>query len=141
MTTPWGIELKEDIILVVDHDVLVIVSHDDLNGTFLFFGDRLRLDTWVDLAIQEVLDKSADIVMGDLLGLIIWEFLVFHSLLDREGWPFAVFEIQVACVSAKSLCVNGGKVDGTLVPLRERFQDICELAALLGRLSEDVCEW
>ena len=41
VTAPGGVEFEEDVVFVVYNDVFVVVGHDHLNGTFLFFGNGL----------------------------------------------------------------------------------------------------
>ena len=41
VTAPRGVEFEEDVVFVVYYDVVVVVCHDHLNGTFLFFGNGL----------------------------------------------------------------------------------------------------
>jgi hypothetical protein len=41
MSTPWGIELHQDILVVVDYKVLEGVGNDNGHRTLLLVGDRL----------------------------------------------------------------------------------------------------
>lgn len=138
VTAPGGIELEKNIIVIVQNDLLVIVGDDNLDRAFLLLRNRLRLDTRVDLAINEVLDECANIVVCKLLILVKGELLVLDSLLDGKSWPFAVFEVQVTSVCAKGLGVNGGEADDPLVLLCERLEFSGQFSALLWSLCEYV---
>ena len=117
VTTPWGIEFKQNIVLVIDDNILVVVRDNDLHGTLLLFGDGLRFDARFDLAVDEVLDESANVIMGNLLRLVVWIFLILGGLLDREGRPFALRQVQVGCVGAECFRIDGGEIHSALVSL------------------------
>ena len=131
VTAPGGIELEQNIILVIQNNLLVVIGHNDLNRALLLLWDWLRLDAGVNLAVNEVLDKCADIVMCDFLVLVIGKFLILDSLLDSESWPFAIFEVEVTSVCAERLGVNGGEADDTLVLLCQRLKFSGQFSALL----------
>ena len=116
------------------------MGHNDLNRSFLFLGNGLRFDTCFDFAVDEVLNKCADIVMGDLLRLIVRELLVLDGLLDGKGRPLALFQVQVPGVGTEGFGVDSGEVECTLVSLREWLQSLCELFALFRCLGENVGE-
>ena len=65
VTAPWGVELEENIILVVNHDVLVVVCNDNLDRPCLLFGNRFGLDAGFDLAVDEFLNKRGNLIMRD----------------------------------------------------------------------------
>ena len=71
------------------------MRNHNLHGPFLFLGNWLRLDAWLDLAVKEALHKGANVLLRDLLLLVIGELLVLDDLLDGEGGPFAVLQIEV----------------------------------------------
>jgi hypothetical protein len=121
VTTPRGIEFHQDVLVVVDDDIIVIMCHNDRDWTLLLLGDGLRLDTGLDLAIEKVGHEFTNLFLGDLLGLVEGEFLVFDCFLNRKGRPGADFQIQVASVGTKRLCINGSEVDFTLELLGERL--------------------
>lgn len=123
MTTPWGIVFHEYVLCIVHDDLVVVVRYHDLNGAFLRFGNRLRLDARLDLAIHKVLNEFGDVVVGELLALVKGELLVLDRFLDGESGPFISLQVEVAGVGAESLCVNSGKADDALVLLRQRFED------------------
>ncbi len=140
MATPWGVEFKEDVVFVVDYNILVVVGDDDLDGSGLFLGDRLGFDAGVDLAVDEVLDEGADLVVRDFFGLAKGVFGVFDGVLDGEGGPFALFKVQISGVGAERFGVNGREVDDTLVLLGDWLQGLCEFCALLRGFGENIGE-
>lgn len=91
------------------------MRHDDLDVTFLFFGDGLGFDAGFHLAVDEILDECGHVVVGEFFALIKGEFLVLHRLLDGEGGPFVDFEIQVAGVGAEAFGVDGCEAEGSFV--------------------------
>lgn len=87
--------------IVFHDDFLVVVGYDDLDWTFLLLWDRLGLDTWFHLAVNEILDESSNVVVSDLLALVVGEFLVLNGLLDSECGPLVDLQVQVASVCAE----------------------------------------
>jgi len=140
VSTPWGIELEENIIVVVENDIFVVVGYDNLDRAFLLLRNGLGLDARIDLAVEETLDEMANIIMSDLLGLIEGEFLILLSLLDGERGPFAILQVEVLGVGAKGLGVDGGEVDRTLVFLSQGLEFFSDLGPLLFSFSEDIGE-
>lgn len=138
MTTPWGVELQKNVLVFVHDDIFIIVGYNDLDGAFLLLGDRLRLDTRLNLAVNKVLNESSDILRGQLLALVVGVFLILDGLLDRKSGPFVDFEIQVAGVSAKGFGINGCEADSTLVLLCNWLELGRELFTLLWGFGEDV---
>lgn len=138
VTAPGGIKLKQNIVVVVQNNFLIVVGDNDLDRALLLLWNRLRLDAGVNLAVNEVLDKCADLVVCDFLFLVEGEFLILDSLLDSESWPFAIFEVEVASVCAERLGVNGGEADDTLVLLCQRLEFSGQFSALLWGLREDI---
>jgi hypothetical protein len=129
VAAPWGVELEENVFLVVDNDVLVVLGHNNSDGTLLFFGDRLALDGWLDLAGNKVIDECADVLGADVLdGALLGEreFEVLGDVLDSKSGPAADLEVEVACVLAESFGVNGGEVDLALVRFSNRLQVLGE---------------
>ena len=140
MTAPWGIEFKEDVILVFDDHILVIMRDNDLDGPFLLLRNGLRLDAGLDLAVNEVLDEFADFVVCDLAFLAEGEFGVLDCVLDGKGGPFSILKIQVASVCAEGFGIDCSEIDRSLVLLGEGLQCRCEFCALFGCFGEDVGE-
>jgi hypothetical protein len=138
VTAPGSVELDEDVLVVVDDDVLVVLGDNGGDGAVLGLGDGLRLDAGVDLAGEEVVDESANVLLGDLLVLVVRELLVLGGALDSERGPLAGLEVEVTSVLAERLGVNGSEVDGALVLECEGLQLLGEVVTLLLSLSEDV---
>jgi hypothetical protein len=143
VSAPRGVELDENILLVVDDEVLVALG-DDHGGTgLLLLGDGLALDAGLDLAGDKVLNERADSLFGDVLGsalLGVGELLVLGDVLDGERGPGADLEVQVAGVLAESGSVDGSEVDLSAVLLGDRLEVSGESLTLLGGLGEDVGE-
>lgn len=140
VTAPWGVVFEKNIVLIVQNDLFVVVGHDDLNGTLLFLRNRLRLDARVNLAVNEVLHECANIIVCKLLVLVKRKFLVLDGLLDGEGGPLAVFEVQIASVCAEGLSVDGSEAEDSLVFLCKGLELSGQLSALLRGFSKDVSE-
>ena len=122
MPTPWGVKLYEHVFIVVDDNILVIMSDYDLDRAFLFFWDRLGLDARFNFAVNKVLNEFSNIIMSELFLLVVWKFLILHSLLDSKGRPFVGFEVEIGSVSAECLSINGSKADNALVFLCKRLK-------------------
>lgn len=101
VTAPWGIELEENIMVIVHNNVLVIVGYNNLHWAFLLLGNRLGLDAWVNLAVNEVLDEFADVIVGDLHVLVERKLLVLDGLLNGKRGPLVDFEVQITSVCAE----------------------------------------
>ena len=91
MTAPRGVELEEYVFVVVHNDVFVVVGYNNLNGAFLLLWDRLRLDAWLDLSIDEILDERTNVFLGELLSLVERVLLILDGFLDGESRPLANF--------------------------------------------------
>jgi len=143
VSAPGGVELEENVLVVVDDEVLVALG-DDHGGTgLLLFGNRLALDAGLDLATNELLNESADSLLADVLsGTLLGEgvLLVLGDVLDSERGPGANLEVEVAGVLAESGSVDGSEVDLSAVLLSDGLQVGGERLALLGGLGEDVGE-
>ena len=140
MAAPWGIEFDENIFVFFDHDLVVVLGDDNGDRPFLLLGNGLRLDAWLHLAINKVLNEATNIGLGQLLALVKWKFLVLDGLLDGERGPLVNFQIQVAGVSAESFGVNSSKADRTLVLFSQGLQGRSEFRAFFRSLSEDIRE-
>lgn len=116
------------------------MRHDDLDAAFLLLGDGLALHARGDLAVDKVLDESADFVVRDLLALVEGEFLVFDRFLDGESGPLVGLEVEITCVGAKGFGIDGGEIDLAFVLLRDGLQSLGERFALFGGLCEDVAK-
>lgn len=140
VSTPWGVKFDENIMIILQNDLFVIVGYNDLNGALLLLGNGLRLDAWANLAIYEVLNEFANIIMCYLLVLVEGELLVLDGLLDCKCGPLVNLEVQIASVCAESLSVNCRKADGSFVLLSERLEGLRQFSALLWGFSEDIGE-
>lgn len=115
VSAPRRIEFKKYILLVVNDNVIVVMRHNNLDGAFLLLGDGLRLDAWLNFAVDKVLDEFSNVVVSNLLGLVIGEFQVFHGFLNRKGGEFVGFKVQVSGVGTEGFGVNDSKVHFALV--------------------------
>lgn len=138
MSTPRGVELQENVLLVVDHQLLVSMGDNDGDRTLLLLGDGLRLDAGLDLAVQDILDELADLLGIDLLGLVVRVLGLLDGVLDGEGRELLRVQVQVVSVSAECLSIDGSNVDSAAVLLRNGLEFLSELLALLGGIGEDV---
>jgi hypothetical protein len=118
MTTPWSVELNQNIFVIVKDNIVVVLRDNNGHWSFLLLWDRLRLDTGLDLAINIILDKLAHVLFGDF-GSAEWELLVFDSVLNGEGRPLAHLKVQVSGVCAKCFGINCRKVNFALEFLRQ----------------------
>lgn len=140
VAAPGCVELDQDVLLIVQDDVFVVVRDDDLDGPFLSFWNRLRLDAGRDLAGQKVVDELADALFGELGALIEGELLVLDGLLDGEGGPLGGVEVEVLAVLAEGFGVDRGEVDLALVFLGNGLELFGEGFALFRGFGEDVGE-
>jgi hypothetical protein len=143
VSAPGGVEFNQNVLLVVDHEVLVALGDDDSGTGLLLLGDGLALDAGLDLAGDEVVNERADSLLADVLGstlLGVGELLVLGDVLDGERGPGADLEVEVAGVLAESGSVDGSEVDLSAVLLGDRLEVGGERLTLLGGLGEDVGE-
>lgn len=140
VTAPWCVELEKNILVVVKDEVVVVVGNDNGDRALLLLWDGLGLDAGLDLSGNEVINKLANVLSGNLLGLLVGELLVLVRLLDGEGGPLANLEVEVAGVLAEGLGVDGSEVDHALVFGSDGFKFLSKLLALLRSLSKDVSE-
>ena len=140
VAAPRGIELKEDILLIVLDNLIVVMRHHDRDRAVLLLGHGLALDARLDLAGHVFVDKRTHVLLRELLGLVEGELLVLGHVLDGEGGPLVDLEVQVAGVGAEGAGVDGGEVDLALVLLGDGLQGVGQLLALLSGRGEDVCQ-
>jgi hypothetical protein len=143
VSAPGGVEFNKNVLLVVDHEVLVALGDDDSGTGLLLLGDGLALDAGLDLAGDEVVNERADSLLADVLGstlLGVGELLVLGDVLDGERGPAADLEVEVAGMLPESGSVDGSEVDLSAVLLGDRLEVGGERLTLLGGLGEDVGE-
>ena len=93
MTAPWSIELQKHILVIIHHNLLVVVGNNNMNRSILRCGNRFRLHARLNLTSNNTLNEVANILLGDLLGLIIRELLILDRLLDSKGGELVCFKI------------------------------------------------
>ena len=59
--------------------------------------------------------------MRDLLALVEGEFLVFDGFLNGKSGPLVGLKVEITCVSAKSLGVDGSQIELAFVLLGDGF--------------------
>ena len=138
MAAPWGIKFHEDIFLIVYNDLVIIMSDNHLNRSFLRLGDGLRFDAWLDFTVDKILNEFSHIIMGELLALIKGEFLILDGFLNSKSREFVSLQVEIAGMSAKGFGINDSKVDFALVFDGQRLESLGQLGALLGSFGEDV---
>lgn len=140
VTAPGGVELNQDILLVIKDNLLVVLGNDNSDGTVVGLRDGLGLDAGLHLAGRELLNELGDVIVGDLLLLVKGELLVLDGLLDGERGELVGGEVEVAGVSTERLGVDGSEVDLAAVLLSDGLQGGAKFLTLLGGLGEDVGE-
>lgn len=140
VSTPWGVEFEENVLVVIDDNILVGVSHHDCDGSFLGFRNRLRLDAGLNLAIKNILNELPDFFGIEFPGLVVRVLGVLLRILDSESGECLRVKVEVSGVGTEHLGINCGDVDGSLVLLSNGLEVLCILITLLLGLSEDVCQ-
>ena len=69
VAAPWGVELNEDIVVVVNDELSELLADEDLHGLGVVSRDILRLEEGLEGAALEVLDELSQGVDSDALGL------------------------------------------------------------------------
>jgi hypothetical protein len=141
VTAPWGIELNQDVLLVIEDNLIVVLGNDNGNWSILAFWNGLRFDAGLNSTRHKVVNKLSDILGAKLLGLVERELLVLDSLLDSKCGPLANLKVEVSAVLAKGLGVNGSKVDLALVFLSDWLELLRQGFTLFWGFGEDVGEW
>ena len=139
VAAPWGVEFQENILVFVD-DFLVVVRYDDLDAALLLLRNGLALDTWCNLAVDKVLDESADIVMCKFLALVKREFLVLDGLLDGEGGPFVDLKVEVSGMGTERFGVDCSQIDFALEFLSDGLEGFRQGFTLFRGFGEDIAE-
>lgn len=140
VTTPGGVKLDQNILLIVDNNVLIVVCNNGSHRSIVLFGYGLRLDARLNLTSQEIVNKLANMLLGELSALLERELLILGCVLNGESGPFTDFEVQILCMLTKSLCVDGGNVDLSLMLCGNGLECLCQFFTLLRSFSEDVGE-
>lgn len=117
------------------------MGYNDGDGAIVLLGNRLALDARLNLTINKVLGKFANVLGIKLLVLGIGEFLVLLNFLDGKGGELVGLEVQVAGVSSESLGIDSSDVDLTLVLFSNWLQLQGKGVTLLRSLSEYVGQW
>lgn len=138
MSTPRGIELNENVLLVIVDKLIVVLSNENSDGTVLALGDGLGLDARLNLALKDVVDKCSNGLLGDLLVLIEGILLAVVDVLDSESGELITDEVEVVGMRTESLSVDGSDIDLALVLLGDRPEHSSELIALFLGLGEQV---
>ena len=138
VAAPWGIKLNENILVVVDDNLLEVVRHNDGHRSLLLLRNGLALHARLDLAVDEVLDESANSLLGQFLALIERIFAVLDDILDGKGRELVGLKIEVAGVLTKIFSVDCRHVDNSLVLFGDGLQRFRQTFALFGSLGEDV---
>jgi len=138
---PRSIEFNEDILLVIKNNLVVVVGNNDGDWAVLVLWGWLRLDAWLEGSRCELLNKFADLLGCDLLGLVEWVFLVLAGVLNGKCGPLANLEVQVCGVLTERLGVNGSEVDLSTVLLSNGLDFLGEFLALILSLSEEIGKW
>ena len=121
MAAPWSIELQQNVLGVIQHNIIIIMRHNHLDRTILRLWDGFRLDAGFDLAVHKVLNEGADGLLGDLFALVKGKLLVLDCLLNGKSRPL-LLKVEVTSVSTKGFRIDSGKVDYPLVLLGDRLQ-------------------
>ena len=138
VTAPRGVEFEKNIVIVIQNNFLVVVGYHDLNRALLLLWNRLRLDAGVNLALNKLLDESANLVVRNFLVLVKGEFLVLDSLLDSKCGPFAIFEVEVTSVCTECLGINGSEAEDPLMLLCQWLEFNCQFSPLFWGFREYV---
>jgi hypothetical protein len=143
VSTPGSVELKKNVLVVVDNEILVALGDNNSCAGLLLLGNGLALDAGLNLALDELLNEranslGAEVLDGTLLG--VGELLVLGDVLDGECGPGASLKVEVTGVLAESGSVDGSEVDLSAVLLSDGLQVGGERLTLLGSLGEDVGE-
>jgi hypothetical protein len=140
VTAPGSVELKEDILIIVDDDLLVVAAHDNGDGALLGLGNGLRLDARVNLSVKDVLNELADILGVNLLGLIVRVLGILAGILDRESRELLGLKVEVSCVGAEELGIEGDNVNSSAVLLSDGTEISGKLLPLLRCLGKDISQ-
>lgn len=141
MAAPGGIELHENVLIIIDDQIGVGVSNNNSYRAFLSLRNGLGLNTGVNLAIENVLNELANFLSINLLGLIPRELGVLSGILDSEGREFLRVEVEIGSMGTKQLGVESSKVDLSTVLFSEGLEVSSKLLALLSGISEDIGQW
>jgi hypothetical protein len=137
---PRSVKLYQDVLFVIENNVLVVVCDNNGDWAILRLGNRLRLDAWLGVTRAKLVNKVADALGSDFLGLVKRVFFVLDSVLNGKGRPLVDLEVEVAGVLAKGLGVNSGEIDLGAVLFGDSLEFLGESRALLCSLGKNVCK-
>lgn len=92
-SVPGYIELDEDILLVVEDNIVVVVTDNNGDRVVLGLGNGLGSNTTLDLAGRIVFDKLCNSLLGYLFLLVKREVLALN-VLDGEGGQLVGIKVQ-----------------------------------------------
>ena|SRR5436190_12478320 len=140
MATPWGVELHEDVLVIIDHKVLEGVGNDNSHGTLLAFGDRLRLDAGLNFAAKDIFHELTNILLSNLLRLVVRVLFIVDCVLYCEGREFFRFKVEICSMGAKGFGVNSRDIDAAFQLLSDRLQRRSKLCAFFRSFGKNICK-
>lgn len=141
MSTPWGIELNEDILAVIEDNLFEFHGDQSEDGPLLGLRDGLAPQRGLELAGGVFLEEGSDGLSAELLRLVEGILHLSRDFLDDECGPLANSEVHRLAMFSESVGVNPGKVDLASVFLSEWLERLDEsVLALVDGVNEEVCQ-
>jgi hypothetical protein len=141
VSTPWGVEFEENILVVVQNNFVVVLSDNNLDRVIVLLGNGLALDASLDVSTNKVVNKLGNGLDIESVVLAEGELLVLDCILDGESREAIGLQVQVSSVSTESLSVNGSEAELALVQCSQILKLLSELGALLWGLGKYVGQW
>lgn len=141
VAAPAGIELKEDILRVVEDNLIELLANEDEDGLVLRLRDRLALQLGLELLLEVALDPVLDVGRRDLLALRHRVLELLLHVLNNERGPLRLVEVQRLAVVGELDGVDPDEVHLPLELLRNGADRVnLLLEVLLGAVDEEVRE-
>ena len=131
MAAPGGVELDEDVVVVVDDERLEVLADEDLHGLAVVSGDVLALQEGGQGTCLEVTDELGQGGLGEGLNAA-WEGELLHvvgGVQDAQGGEVRLFNTDEFTKSLLN-AVSDARLNEEDVALEG-----------LGSLSESLVEW
>lgn len=108
-------EVYEDVFRVVQDDVLESLADQCVDAPVLCFGDWLALEMRLESSRKVLLGPCGDSACIELFALVVWIFDVFIEVVNDEGRPLGLGEIEDFANVAVFDGVDPGEIDSRLV--------------------------
>lgn len=138
-----AVEIEEDVLIAVQHNLLVRLGDHDAYGAIVGIWYGLRLDGWLETASSEASNKGIHICLGEgTFALVKRVLLLLGAIKDSQGGEGAVgrlsLEMEISGEALEVGYLGGRELDGACMILCDRSEKVLQgLAILIGLVENE----